>query len=189
MGMTVQRRKDTRTPRVFMHKIADIRGGVSVNSSELGSDWLPEGAVISQPVNGICHVVKVAEVSAAVEASGKTITVKKGSLFNVGDFVLLNVGDKASKITAIDRSGKTTDKITIEAALGAIAIGGFLTEAKASSTTTTSALKYEPFAVVGTGKPILPNDNINTDAWVIGVTKGNNLPDFVASKLKGIINY
>lgn len=189
MRMTVQRRKDTRTPRVFMHKIADIRGGVSVNSSELGSDWLPEGAVISQPVNGICHVVKVAEVSAAVEASEKTIAVKKGSLFNVGDFVLLNVGDKASKITAIDRSGKTADKITIDAALGAIAIGGFITEASASSTTTTSALKYEPFAVVGTGKPILPNDNINTDAWVIGVTKSNNLPDFIASKLKGIINY
>lgn len=25
MGMTVQRRKDTRTRRVFMHKVADIR--------------------------------------------------------------------------------------------------------------------------------------------------------------------
>lgn len=189
MGMTVQRRKDTKTPHVFMHKVADIRGGVSVNSSELGSDWLPEGAVISQPVNGICHVVKVAEVAAAVTESGKTITVKKGSLFNVGDFVLLAIGDKASKITAIDRSASTTDKITIDAALGTIAIGGFIVEASAASTTTTSALKYEPFAVVGTGKPVLPNDNINTDAWVIGVTKGNALPDCVASKLKGIINY
>jgi hypothetical protein len=189
MGMTVQRRKDTRTPRVFMHKIADVRGGVSVNSSELGSDWLPEGAVISQPVNGICHVVKVAEVAAAVAESGKTITVKKGSLFNVGDFVLLKVGDKASKITAIDKTGKETDKITIDTALGAIAIGGFLVEAGAASTTTTSALKYEPFAVVGTGKPILPNDNIDTDAWLIGVTKGNPLPECVASELKGIINY
>lgn len=189
MGMTVQRRKDTKTPHVFMHKIADIRGGVSVNSSELGSDWLPEGAVISKPVNGICHVVKVAEVTAAVADSGKTITVKKGSLFNVGDFVLLNVGDKASKITAIDTSGSDTDKITIDTALGAIAIGGLIAQASEASTTTTSALKYEPFAVVGTGKPILSNDNINTDAWVIGVTKGNALPDCVASKLTGIINY
>lgn len=31
MGMTVQRRKDTRTRRVFMHKVADIRGGVIFN--------------------------------------------------------------------------------------------------------------------------------------------------------------
>ena len=33
MSMTVTRRKDTRTPRVLMHKVADIRGGVSVNVS------------------------------------------------------------------------------------------------------------------------------------------------------------
>ena len=187
--MTVQRRKDTRTPRVFMHKIADIRGGVSVASAELGSDYLPEGAVVSQPVNGICHVVKIAEVAAAVAEDGKAITVKKGSLFNVGDFILLKVGDKASKITNIDKTGKETDKITIDATLGAIAIGTLVAEAGAASTTTTSALKYEPFAVVGTGKPILPNSNIDTDAWVIGVTKGNALPECVASQLKGIINY
>lgn len=49
MGMTVQRRKDTRTRRVFMHKVADIRGGVSVNVSELGGDFLHEGAVLSAP--------------------------------------------------------------------------------------------------------------------------------------------
>ena len=47
MGMTVTRRKDTRTPRVFMHKTADIRGGVSVKVSELGGDFLNEGAVLS----------------------------------------------------------------------------------------------------------------------------------------------
>lgn len=189
MGMTVKRRVDTKTPHVFIHKIADIRGGVSVKSSELGSDWLPEGAVISKPVSGICHVVKTAVVTAAVASSGTEISVKKGSLFNVGDYVLVKVGDKASKITAIDTTGKTVDKITIDATLGAIEIDGVIAEASAASTSTTSALKYEPFAVVGTGKPILPNSNIDTDAWVIGVTKGNTLPEFVASKLKGIINY
>ena len=40
MAMTVQRRKDTKVPRVFMHKVADIRGGVSVKTSELGGDYL-----------------------------------------------------------------------------------------------------------------------------------------------------
>lgn len=189
MGMTVQRRRDTQTPRVFLHKVADIRGGVSVASAELGSDWLPEGAVLTKPIDGICHVVKVAEVVAAVAESDKTISVKKGSLFKVGDIVLTALEGKASKITAIDTTGKTADKITVSAALGAIEIGGFLVEAKEASTTTTSALKYEPFALVGTGKPILANDNINTDAWVIGLTKGNPLPDFIYSKLKGIVNF
>ncbi len=40
MSMTVRRVKDTRTKTVFMHKIADIRGGVSVKTSEIGGDNL-----------------------------------------------------------------------------------------------------------------------------------------------------
>lgn len=187
--MTVKKRKDTNNPRVFMHKVADIRGGVSVYSSDLGSDFLAEGTVISEPTAGICHVIKTAELTAAVGSSDKTLTVKKGHQFKVGDFVLLTEGDKASKITAIDSTAKETDKITIDTALGAIAIGGQIAEADAASTANTSALKYKPFAVVGTGKPILPNDNINTDAWLIGVTKGNALPACVSTYLKGIINY
>ena len=47
MSMTVKRRKDTNTPRVFMHRVADIRGGVSVNVSELDCDYLPEQAFMS----------------------------------------------------------------------------------------------------------------------------------------------
>lgn len=187
--MTVKRIKDTRTPRVVMHRVADIPGGVSVKTAELGADWLPEGAALSAPENGICHVVKTSEVAAAVAESATSITVKKGTLFNVGDIVMAKEGDKASKITAIDRTAKDTDKITISAAIGAIALGGAIAEAKAASTGTTSALKYEPKAIVGTGKPVINGENIDTDAWLIAVTKGNALPDCVASKLKGIINY
>ena len=46
--MTVTRRKDTRTPRVFMHKTADIRGGVSVKVSELGGDFSERGRSIER---------------------------------------------------------------------------------------------------------------------------------------------
>lgn len=188
-SMTVSRRRDNKTPKVFVHKTADIRGGVSVNVTELGSDYLQEGTVLSAPQDGICHVVKVAQVTAQVAESGKTISVKKGGQFKVGDFILTKVGDKASKITAVDGSGKDADKITIDTAIGAIAIGGFIVEAKAASTTTTSELKYAPFSLAGTGKPIDPKSNLNVDAWVIGVTQGNPLPDFISEKLKGIINY
>lgn len=102
--MTVQRRKDIRTPRVFMHKVADIRGGVSVKISELGGDYLREGAVLSAPDNGICHVVKVAEVVAEVGASDTNIKVKKLHNFKVGDFVMTDEGGLAYAITAIDDS-------------------------------------------------------------------------------------
>lgn len=191
--MTVQRRKDTRVPRVFQHKVADIRGGVSVKTAELGGDYLREGAVLSAPDNGICHVVKiaevVAEVVAEVGASDTAIKVKKLHNFKVGDFVMTAEGGLAYAITAIDESNKDYDTITVGTTLKAIAKGGFLIEAAAQSTSNTSKLKYTPLSLVGTGKPVVSGQNLDTDAWLIGVTKGNPLPECVAKYLTGIINY
>lgn len=130
--MTVQRRKDVRVPRVFMHKIADIRGGVSVNTSELGNDFLHEGAVLSAPVNGICHVVKVAVLAAAATATDTVLKVKKEHNFKVGDFVMAKTGGVAYAITAIDSTNKSYDSITVSTTLGtALAIGDCIAEAAA----------------------------------------------------------
>lgn len=187
--MTVQRRKDTRTPRVFMHKVADIRGGVSVKVSELGGDFLNEGAVLSAPDNGICHVVKIAVLSAEATETATEIKVNKGHNFKVGDFIMADEGGKAYAIASITPD-KTFDTIKVGTTLGVkIEKGGFIIEAAAKSTDTASALKYIPLSLVGTGKQIEPNSNLNTDAWVIGVTKGNPLPDCVMKHLKCIINY
>ena len=189
--MTVKRKRDVDTPRVFMHKLADIRGGVSVAASELGGDFLREGAILSAPVNGITHVVKTAQVVAKVAESGKAIKVKKLHNFKVGDIITSAPGKAAHAITAINDSGKEYDELTIGTAIGALAIGDVIVEAKAEATGETSSkseLKYEPQSVNGTGKPFDPKSNINTDAWVIGVTKGNICPAFIAEKLRGIIN-
>ena len=191
MSMTVKRKRDVDTPRVFMHKLADIRGGVSVAASELGGDFLREGAILSAPVNGITHVVKTAQVVAEVAASGKAIKVKKLHNFKVGDIITSALGKAAHAITAINDSGKEYDELTIGTAIGALAIGDVIVEAKAEATGETSSkseLKYEPQSVNGTGKPFDPKSNINTDSWVIGVTKGNICPAFIAEKLRGIIN-
>lgn len=188
MGMTVNRRKDTKTPKVLMHKVADIRGGVSVNVSELGGDYLREGAVLSAPVDGICHVVKIAVVVADVAAEEKAIKVEKFHNFKKGDFVMLDENAAAVKISAIDESNKAFDTITVATALGAISKGAQVVEAAAASTDA-SALKYIPLSVVGTGKRIEPKSNLDTDAWVIAVTKGNPVPEYVAKHLKGIVNY
>lgn len=192
MSMTVTRRKDNRTPRVLMHKIADIRGGVSVNTAELGGDYLKEGSVLSAPIEGISHVVKVAEVVAEVQASEKTVKVKKGHNFNVNDFVLIDENAIAAKITKIDdATSKEFDTLTISEALGAIALGGAIAEAKEASSEADkkSALKYRPLAITGTGKPVEKKTNLDVDAWLIGVTKGNILPACVSKYLTGIINY
>ena len=188
--MTVTRRKDTRTPRVFMHKTADIRGGVSVKVSELGGDFLNEGAVLSAPDNGICHVVKIAVLSAEAAETDTDIKVNKGHNFKVGDFVMADEGGKANAITAITTTEKTYDTIKVGAALDVkIKKGGFIIEAASESAKETPKLKYTPLSLVGTGKPIVQNSNLDTDAWLIGVTKGNPLPECVMKHLKGIINY
>lgn len=188
MSMTVTRRKDTHTPRVLMHKVADIRGGVSVNTAELGGDYLKEGSVLSAPIDGISHVVKVAEVVAEVQAEGKTVKVKKGHNFNVNDFVLIAENAVAAKITKIDdTTSKDFDTLTISEALGKITIGEAIAEAKDASTS--SQLKYIPLAITGTGKPVEKKTNLDVDAWLIAVTKGNVLPACVSKYLTGIINY
>lgn len=188
MAMTVKRVKDTRTPRVFMHKLADIRGGVSIKTAELGGDYIREGAVLSAPdESGICHIVKCAQVTADVASSGVDINVKKYHNFKVGDFVLAGTGGVAYAISSIDTSNKNYDVIKVATTLGAISKDSFIAEAAAKSTTNTGALKYTPIAEVGTGKSFDGTTNVDTDAILVGVTKGNPLPSFIT--LKGIINY
>lgn len=186
--MTVTRRKVDRAQKYIQHRVADVRGGVSIAASELGGDTLPEGAVISHPdEKGICHIVKLGAVLEEVKASDTAIKVSKHSHIKVGDFVTAKPSGAAEAVTAVDSSAKAYDLITVSAAIGAIAAGGYIAEAKAKATS--SALKYEPMAINGTTKPVDHSANIDTDAWVIGVTKGLALPDFIAEKLKGIINY
>ena len=184
--MTVKKRKDDVTPRYVMHKVADVRGGVSVATSDLGGNFLREGAILSTPVNGITHVVKTAEVIAELSELESKIQVSKFHNFKVGDIVMVEPGKIARTITSIDDSDKKCDIISVSSPIGAIPQGGFLVEAK-EETEDASQLKYEPESVNGTGQPFDPKSNISTDAWVLGVTKNNPVPKFISEKLKGII--
>ena len=190
MGMTVKKVRDTRIPRVFQHKVADVRGGVGVVVSELGGDFLLEGTPLSIPDKGRCHVIKTAEVVEQVESDATEVKVKKFQHFKEGDFVMLTVGAKAVKVAKVDRSKANFDTITLEEALGStIEKGKHLLEAKEKSESNTSELKYTPFALVGRGQKVVQGDNFDTDAVVIGVTRGANIPAEVLQYLNGIVDY
>ena len=89
MGMTVKRSKETRLVRVIMHRIADIRGGVSVVTSELTQDFITEGTPLSLPdSNGMCHVVKFAKVKANATKAIMPIHFNTFFIF----FLFLNLG-------------------------------------------------------------------------------------------------
>ncbi len=191
MGMTVKRRKDQAVPRVFVHKVADIPGGVSVDTSELGGDFLFEGTPLSAPYNGICYVVKQAVVTAKVEASDTVVKVKKGHHFTVGDALLLKVGGKAAKITKIFTGQKDFDTFTLSFAIGEIPARSVLAQAEDVTTTDDAELVDVPLplSLSGTGRPIVKGDNLDTDAWLIGTTHGATLNPDVEKLLKGIVNY
>lgn len=190
MAMTVTKRKDTALARVFVHKVADIRGGVSVNTSELNVDFLKEGRVISAPASGVCHVVKYALVQTNAGNTATKIKVYKGHDFKVDDVVCAAESSTAYAITSIDSSNAAYDEITIGTTLGTALTKdvSYIFQAKEAGASG-SLLKYQPFALVGTGKPVVANQNLDTDAWIIGVTKGNALPSLIAGKLNGIFNY
>lgn len=189
--MTVRKKKETAQAKVIMHRVADIRGGVSVVTSELTQDFLPEGAPLSLPdSNGKTHVVKYALVKTTAAVNATEISVYKDHNFKVGDIVFAAERGNAYAITAIDTSNSGYDVITVGTTLGAALTAdiSYLFQAKTSGASV-GALKYEPAAINGTGQVIEANSNLITDAWLMAVTKGNKIPSLIANKLKGIINY
>ena len=170
--MTVKRRRDDNLPRVVVHKVADIRGGVSVDTKELGGDVLLEGTPLSAPVNGVCHAVKIA----------------KGHNLRVDDAVMVDEAKVATKISKIDTEAKDYDTITIKAAIGELKKGAILVEAKEESANA-STLKYQPVAIAGQNVVIEPKSNLIVDAWVFAVTTGHVLPACIRKSLTGVVNY
>ena len=187
--MIVKKQGDTAQTKIFVHRIADIPGGVSVKGSELGGDFLFAGTPIGAASSGICSVVKYAKVLTQVGNTDVTIDVAKGHHFKVGDIVMATAGAKAPTITAIDKTTSTTkDTITVDATIATvIAVNAYIYQAAAVSTTTTSALKVTAKSMVGTGVAVNANDNVTTDAWIIGVTQNNALPSLITT-LTGIFN-
>ena len=186
--MTVKRRRDDNFTRVVVHKVADIRGGVSDDTKELGGNILLEGTPLSAPVNGVCHAVKIARVVGDVGATETSVKIAKGHNLRVDDVVMVDEAKVATKITKIDNEAKDYDTITIKTALGELKKGAILVEAKEESANA-SALKYQPVAIAGQNVTIEPKSNLVVDAWVFAVTTGHALPACIRKSLTGVVNY
>lgn len=172
MGMTVKRRKDSNVPHVMIHKIADVRGGVSVKTADLPSDvdFLPEGTFLERPDGGICSVKKYAMLYEETQVTATSVKIEKGSLLNVGDIIAGDGINDNVKVVAITRDGSydtiTTDKKIGSEASGKIGVGTYIYRGGVSN--------GNAYAVTGTGMPICKGDNINVDAWLIGVMRCEN---------------
>lgn len=170
-------------------RVADIPGGVTVETASLGGKALFEGTPLGKGANGIYNVVKTAQIVTAADATATAYEVAKGHHFKTGD--RFSAGDANGQvISTIDKSDPAKDVITLSATLGkAVKVGDTAFESAGANTT----LKVQPIAIAGSNYDVDPDgDNLWVDAWLIGAVRESNAPavsDAIKSALKGIIYF
>lgn len=189
MTMQVKRKKDSRVVKCIVHRIADIPGGVTVETASLGGKALFEGTPLGKGANGIYNVVKTAQIVTAADATATAYEVAKGHHFKVGD-LFSAAGANGQVISGIDKSDAAKDTITVSTTLGkAIKVGDVAFESAGANTT----LKVQPIAIAGSNYDVDPDgDNLWVDAWLIGAVRESNAPavsNAIKSALKGIIYF
>jgi hypothetical protein len=164
--------KDVRKVNAFITKLEDIPGGGVIVASELTQSSVEEGTPVGVDSNGLYHVVKTAIVTEQAANDATAYKVGKGHNFKVGDFIASKTGAKAYAITSINTSETDYDTLNVGTTLGVIvAVNEVLIQAAGQSATTTSAFKYPPVGLTGTGFDIVASNNHTSDIVVRGSVK------------------
>lgn len=170
--LTIKRNNDTRVVKCILHRVADIPGGVTVNTANLGGASLFEGTPLAKGENGMFEVVKTAIILTEASASATTYEVAKGHHFKVGDYFAAG-SQSGQVITAIDKTDSAKDVITLGATLGAkVTANTVAYQTTGANKTATNT----PVAIAGSNYTIDPTSNLFVDAWVIGVVREGNAP-------------
>ena len=172
MSLTIKRAKDNRVVKCILHRIADIPGGVTVKTANLGGTALFEGTPIGKGKDGVFEVCKTAQVITQADASAKTYEVAKGHHFKVGDRFATEDCD-GQTITAIDKSNPAKDIITVGTTLGAVVKAGTCAFESSGANKT---LKVIPVAIAGSNEDVDANSNLFVSAWVHAVVRESNAP-------------
>lgn len=173
MGMLeIKREKDSRVVKCILHRVADIPGGVSIDTSNLGGDALKEGTPLGLGSNGLYKVTKTAVVTENASNTATTIKVAKGHHFIAGDKIS-NGTVNAQTISSIDKTNAAYDVITVGTTLGAaLTAGNVLIEANSGAAT----LAVTPTVIAGSNYDVEAGKNLFVDAWCIAVVKEANAP-------------
>lgn len=163
---------DVRRMNAFITKLEDIPGGGVIAVTDITQASVEEGTPVGVDSNGLYHVVKTAKITENASNTATAYKVAKGHNFKVGDFLAVKTGAKAYAITEIGTSEDDYDTLTVGTTLGlAVVVGDVLIQAAAQSATTTSAFKYTPVGLVGTGFDVVSSNNHTSDIVVRGSVK------------------
>ena len=172
MSLTIKRAKDNRVVKCILHRIADIPGGVTVKTANLGGTALFEGTPIGKGKDGVFEVCKTAQIVTEAEANATAYEVAKGHHFKVGDRFATDSCNGQS-ITAIDKSDATKDIITVGTTLGAVVNAG---TCAFESSVANKTLKVVPIAIAGSNEDVDEKSNLFVSAWVHAVVRESNAP-------------
>ena len=172
MSLTIKRAKDNRVVKCILHRIADIPGGVTVKTANLGGTALFEGTPIGKGKDGVFEVCKTAQIVAKAEANATTYEVAKGHHFKVGDRFATDACS-GQTISAIDKSDAIKDIITVGTTLGAVVKAGTCAFESSGANKT---LKVVPVAIAGSNEDVDANSNLFVSAWVHAVVRESNAP-------------
>lgn len=172
MSLTIKRAKDNRVVKCILHRIADIPGGVTVKTANLGGTALFEGTPIGKGKDGVFEVCKTAQIVTKAEANATAYEVAKGHHFKVGDRFATDSCNGQS-ITAIDKSDATKDIITVGTTLGAVVNAGTCAFESSGANKT---LKVVPIAIAGSNEDVDEKSNLFVSAWVHAVVRESNAP-------------
>ena len=172
MSLTIKRAKDNRVVKCILHRIADIPGGVTVKTANLGGTALFEGTPIGKGKDGVFEVCKTAQIVTQAEANATTYEVAKGHHFKVGDRFATDACN-GQTISAIDKSDATKDIITVGATLGAVVKAGTCAFESSGANKT---LKVVPCAIAGSNEDVEQGSNLFVSAWVHAVVRESNAP-------------
>ena len=172
MSLTIKRAKDKRVVKCILHRIADIPGGVTVKTANLGGTALFEGTPIGKGKDGVFEVCKTAQIVSKAEADATTYEVAKGHHFKVGDRFATDACN-GQTISAIDKSDATKDIITVGTTLGAVVKAGTCAFESSGANKT---LKVIPVAIAGSNEDVDDNSNLFVSAWVHAVVRESNAP-------------
>lgn len=176
MGLIIQKTNGVKRSRAFTHNLADIPGGVGIDTSELTQITIAEGTPVGKDANGLFHVIKTAELTANAANDATTYTVKKGHNFKVGDFIMLKTNGKSYAITSIatNQSNADADDITVGTTLGVAAEAGEIILQAAKAGASGSDFKYAPVGLINTGYDVEPN--LFVAVTTIGQVEGAKIP-------------
>jgi hypothetical protein len=188
--LKISKSKDSRIVKAILHRLADVPGGVTVKTAELGGSALLEGTPLAYLADdGMYHVTKTALIVEDVAADATTISIAKGSHLKVGDKIGTE-GANGQAITAIDKTDASKDVVTVGTTLG-VAITAASKTVAYETAGANKIVKYVPTCIAGQNADVVASDNLFVDAQVIAVVRAVNAPavnDTLKSTLKGI-NY